>query len=208
MRLDAAAIGARNRAMRLQAMTLMSAILSTACGGSSEDVVQGAPLTAEEQVFFENGVDFVADPEALEGQWRQDWSTELDQRIRRSDVVAYVKVSTLRTDVDLDRRTTFRLFVDEERELLGEVPAELMLRSKEGDRGYGTLRNNEQRLLNGRFVLFLKWELPEGASELVPRWHLSPNVEAVAQRVEYLLERRREVQVRERGRVIVHEHED
>lgn len=186
----------------------LALLLLIACGGSSEDVIQGAPLTAEEEVYFENGVDFVADPEALEGQWRQDWSRELDQRIRRSDVVAYVKVATLRTDVDLDRRTTFRLFVEEERSLLGEVPADLMLRSKEGDRGYGTLSSNERRLLNGEFVMFLKWELPDGASELVPRWHLSPNVEQVAERVEYLLERRREVQVRERGRVIVHEHEE
>lgn len=207
MDFDPASIGARYPKMPRFSVLLAAAVLS-ACGGSSEEVVQGAPLTAEEAGYFENGVDFVADPEALEGQWREDWSRELDQRIRRSDVVAYVEIETLRTDVDLDRRTTYRLFVREEQALLGEVPADLMLRSKQGDRGYGTLGNNEHRLLNGHFVLFLKWELPEGASELVPRWHLSPNVDSVAQRVEYLLERRREVQVRERGRVIIHEHED
>lgn len=203
MDFDRAPIGARYPKMpRL----LVLAFVLSACGGSSEEVVQGAPLTSEEAVFFENGVDFVADPEALEGQWREDWSRELDQRVRRSDVMAYIEVTTLRTDVDLDRRTTYRLFVSAEQELLGEVPEDLMLRSKQGDGGYGTLGNNEHRLLNGKFVLFLKWELPEGASELVPRWHLSPNVDSVSQRVEYLLERRREVQVRERGRVIIHEH--
>ena len=208
-RFDRAPIGARRSLMTRIVVALVVLVpLVASCGGPSEEVVRGAPLTAEEEVFFENGVDFVADPEALEGQWRQDWSRELDQRVRRSDIVAYIEVTTLRTDVDLDRRTTYRLFVRQERALLGEVPDDLMLRSKTGDPGYGTLGANEQRLLNGHFVLFLKWELPEGESELVPRWHLSPNVDAVSQRVEYLLERRREVQVRERGRVIVHEHEE
>ncbi len=167
----------------------------------------GSPLTAAEEGYYDDGVDFVGDPEALEGQWRRDWSTELDERVQRSDIIAYVHVQTMRTDVDLDRRTTFRLILAEEQTLLGEFPDELTLRSNEGERGYGTLEDNEGRILNERFVLFLKWELPAGADALVARWHLSPHAEQVAQRVEYLIERRHDVQVRDRGRVIVHEHE-
>ncbi len=182
-------------------------VLLLACGGGPTSAVSGAPLTAEEELLFENGVDFVADPEALEGQWRRDWSSELDQRVRRGDLIAYVHVQTTRTDTDLDRRVTYRLFVDEGRTLVGQFPSgDLVLRAREGERGYGTVAGNERRLLNQDFVLFLKWELPEGATDLVPRWHLSPATEPVKLRVEYLVERRRDIQVRERGRIIVHEH--
>lgn len=183
-------------------------VLVAACGGGAQTpAVSGAPLTAEEERLFDNGVDFVADPEALEGQWRRDWSAELDQRVRRSDVIAYVHVQTVRTDTDLDRRVTYRLFVEERRTLVGRFPSgELVLRARAGDPGYGTVEGSEGRLLNQDFVLFLKWELPEGATELVPRWHLSPSTDPVKLRVEYLVERRRDVQVRERGTVIVHEH--
>ncbi len=182
-------------------------LLMVGCGGGQPGpTVTGAPLTAEEALLFDDGADFVADPEALEGQWRRDWSRELDQRVRRSDVIAYVTVQTVRTDTDLDRRQTYRLFVDERRTLLGTFPADLVLRTREGERGYGTVEGSEGRLLDQDFVLFLKWELPEGATEPVPRWHLSPGADDVKARVEYLIERRRDVQVRERGRIIVHEH--
>ncbi|HJL02539.1 MAG TPA: hypothetical protein RMH85_24860 [Polyangiaceae bacterium LLY-WYZ-15_(1-7)] len=176
-----------------------------ACGGSGEEVLLGSPLTAEERRYFEDGVDFVADPESLEGQWRRDWSQELDQRVRRADVIAYVTIQTVRTDQDLDRRTTMRLFPRAERNLVGELPEDVVLRSREGEMGFGTLEGNEPRLLNQEFVLFLKWDRPEGATEARPAWHLSPQVEQVTSRTEYLIERRREIQVRERGRVIVHE---
>ncbi|MEM9074647.1 MAG: hypothetical protein AAGE52_39495 [Myxococcota bacterium] len=192
--------------MLLRLPTALALLVVAACGGTEAPVVTGAPLTSAERALFEDGADFVADPEALQGQWRRDWSSELDQRVRRSDVIAYVKVQTLRTDTDLDRRTTFRLILDENRTIYGEYPTELVLRSKEGQPGYGTLEGNERQLLNRDFVLFLKWELADGAIERTPRWHLAPASDQVIQRVEYLVERRHDVQVRERGTVIVHEH--
>lgn len=163
------------------------------------------PFTDEDRLYFGEGIDLVNDPEALEGRWREDWARELDQRIRRTDVVAYVRIRTVRTDTDLDRRMTFRLYPEHERLLLGRLPDTLILSAKQGDAGFVAIRNNEQRLLNEPFVLFIKWEQPEGASEPTPRWHLSPASEPVTTRVEYLLERRRGVERTSRGRVIVHE---
>jgi len=191
-------------------MSLAPAFLALACGGASvPDRPQTAPpLTAEEEQLFEDGVDFVGDPETLEGRWRQDWSRELDQRVRRSDVVARVTVETLRTDTDLDRRVTYRLVVASEETYIGTFPRDLTLSSMEGDSGYGTLAGNDRRILDQDFVLFLKWAGAEG--EVVPRWHHSPASEQVVTRTEWLLDRRRADERPQQGttRTIVHEHDD
>lgn len=179
-------------------------MVSAACGGRQAPIT-GVPFTDEDRTYFAEGIDLVNDPEALEGRWREDWARELDQRIRRTDVVAYVRIRTVRTDTDLDRRMTFRLYPEAENVLLGRLPETLILSSAQGDAGFVAIRNNEQRLLRDRFVLFLKWEQPEGAPEPTPRWHLSPASEPVTARVEYLLERRRGVERTSRARVIVHE---
>ncbi len=178
-------------------------VVGSACGGPAP--ILGVPFSAEDLRFFDDGIDFVGDPESLEGRWREDWATELDQRIQRADAVVYVRVRTLRTDVDLDRRTTFRLFPIEERALLGSLPEDLVLSAREGDPGYAAVRQNEQRVLSSPLLLFLKWERPEGASAPVARWHLSPATEQVSARAEYLLERRRGVERERRSRVVVRE---
>lgn len=178
-------------------------LLSLACSGP--EPIPGAPFTPEDQRFFDDGVDLIGDPESLEGRWREDWATELDQRVRRADAVIYVRIRTLRTDLDLDRRTTYRLFPESERALLGSLPEDLVLAAREGDAGYAAIRQNEPRIVGGALVLFLKWERPEGAATATARWHLSPATEQVTSRVEYLLERRRGVERSERGRVIVRE---
>jgi hypothetical protein len=179
------------------------------CGGGAPAEVVGSPLTAEDIQYFEDGIDLVADPESLEGEWRRQWSTELDQRVQRADVVAYVRVRTVRTDTDLDRRTTYRIQVESERDLVGTLPADgVELRSREGEVGFGTIDGNEQRILDRPFVLFLKWDRPTGAATATPRFHLSPFVEQVTTRTEYLLERRRDVHTRPQGTVIVHTQTD
>ncbi|MCB9636108.1 MAG: hypothetical protein H6721_28695 [Sandaracinus sp.] len=176
---------------------------SFACGGP--EPVLGVPFTAEDARFFDEGVDLVGDPEALEGRWREEWATELDQRVRRADAVVYVRIRTVRTDTDLDRRTTFRLYPEAERAPLGEMPEDLVLSAREGDAGYAAIQQNEARVLGSTLILFLKWERPEGAATPTARWHLSPGTEQVTSRVEYLLERRRGVEREQRSRVIVRE---
>lgn len=181
-----------------------AALVSTfalACGGSGGETARprsADPLTEEERTVFEDGADFVADPTVLEGRWRENWSRDLDLRVSHADVVSLVTIHTLRTDVDLDRRTTFRLLFRTDRDILGGVDEDVTLRAFEGDPGYSSLAGNEQRVLNQPFVLFLKWGQAEGSEEVVPHWHLSPAADGVVERVEYLAERRRGIQ-RDRG---------
>ncbi len=171
-------------------------VFAAACATSSTASVPttGTPLTAEDRVLFDDGVDFVGDPAVLEGRWRDDWSRELDERVTHADIVSYVRVNALRTDMDLERRTTYRLLIDEVEGIIGELPEDLGLASLEGDGGYTTIDGNESRILDQELVLFLKWEQPEPGAEVRARWHLSPHTEEVTARVEYLAERRRGVE--------------
>lgn len=185
--------------------------LIAACATASPNSVPttGTPMSAEDRVLFDDGVDFVGDPGVLEGRWRDDWSSELDARVTGADVVAYVQVRALRTDLDLERRTTYRLLIDEVDTIVGELPEELALASVEGDGGYITIEGNEDRILEQELVLFLKWEQEAPGAQVRARWHLSPHTEAVTARVEYLAERRRGVsRPQPERRIHVHTQED
>ena len=187
----------------LSSVVLLSLLL--ACGGGAAESARprsADPLTEEQATVFEDGVDFVADPTVLEGAWRESWTRELDLRVSDANAVALVTVHTLRTDVDLDRRTTFRLLFNVERTLLGSVDPDLTLRVVEGDAGFASLTGNEQRILNQPFVLFLRWAQAPGSEEVVARWHLSPAADGVVDRVEYLAERRRGVQREHQQRTV------
>ena len=198
-----------NSWQRVVAYTGFAVTLLGACGGSSEGQrpAHVPALSAEDRALFEDGIDFVADPEVLEGRWRDDWSRELDQRVRRSDIVARVTINTVRTDTDLDRRVTLRLLPEADHTYVGTFPEDLALLSREGEPGFGTVEGNERRILNHPFILFLKWDQPDADQNVVPRWHLSPAEEPVVQRTEYLLERRRGHD-RDRGERRVHIHRE
>lgn len=190
-------------------LALALGCLSLGCGSSTAPTRTISPFTAEDARFFEDGVDFVADPEALEGRWREDWSEELDGRIGLADFVGLVTVTTMRTDTDLDRHTTYRLITTVERELLGDSDEEITLTIREGEAGFGTIAGNERRILNQPFIAFLKYyqrEGTEGEAGVDAHFHLSPATEGVVRRAEYLLERRRGVRRERQGRrtVIVH----
>src|SRR5690349_7765110 len=94
----------------IRPLLLAAATVLTACGGAQEPVaVVTSPFTSEHAAVFEDGLDLVRDPRVLEGQWLSSWEDEIDRRVTLSDVVALVTVRTLRTDVDLDQRRTYRL---------------------------------------------------------------------------------------------------
>lgn len=177
-----------------------------ACGGSQEVEVQLSPFTEEHAEVFEDGVDLVADPEGLEGRWREDWSRDLDRRVSWSDVIAVITVRTIRTDTDPNRRTTLRLVVEPSRELVGDIPDEVDLKVFHDAPGFSTVEGNSRQILDQEFIAFLKWYQADDGSVL-PHWHLSPASQPVLSRVEYLLERRREIP-RERDRrtrTVIHE---
>lgn len=185
---------------------LLPVLVALGCAPAlAPEPVATAPLSAEEALLYENGVDHVADPEALEGRWREDWSRELDDRVSGADVVAVVTVKTLRTDTDPGRHVTYRLVLETDRQIVGEIPDDLSLSVSEADGGFNSVDGNERRILDQSFVLFAKYELAAGNSKVTIRWHLAPATDAVVARVDYLAERRRGVE-RERPthRVVVH----
>lgn len=188
---------------------LLLALAACATGSTGAAPRTGVPFSAEDRVLFDDGVDFVGDPSVLEGRWREDWSNELDARVTDADIISYVRVRALRTDVDLERRMTYRLLVDEEKAIVGELPEDLALASLEGDGGFATIDGNESRILDQQLVLFLKWEQASPEAPVRARWHLAPFTEEVTARVEYLAERRRGVEREQpERRIHVHTQED
>lgn len=189
--------------MRASAMGLLFAV---ACGGSAVTAPTVAtPLPTELEAIYENGADFVDDPEILEGRWRDDWSEELDTRVRTADIIAIVDVPTVRTDIDPEGRMTFRLNSVVDTSILGDGAGEIALESHQGELGFSGVRSNERRIQRQPMVLFLRWAADEDGQN-VARWHLSPATEGVVSRVRYLAERRRGVEREgQPARVIVHE---
>lgn len=186
----------------LRAAALFAAIAG--CGGGPAPIVVTSPFTDEHETAFENGIDYIEDPTILEGSWLSSWEDDIDRRVQLSDAVALVTVTTLRQDVDLDRHETYRLITRVDRERHGELPDEVTFVVRHDQAGFGTVHGNDARILNQRFVAFVKWAEEEG--QIVPRWHLSPATERVVRRVNTLVERihtphedRRRVIVRESG---------
>jgi hypothetical protein len=176
----------------VRAIAIFVALPFFGCGGPAETVaVVTGPFTPDHELVFEDGIDLVRDPRVLEGSWLEDWENELDRRVGLSDIVALVTIRTLRTYVDLDRNRTYGLVGEVDRVLFGEnVGQELALVVREGHGGFGTIENNERRILDEQYIAFVKWaEEPDGSVRA--RWHLSPATDQVAVRVRSLLSRRR-----------------
>ncbi len=188
----------------LALLSMTSTFAVAGCGGSAAAVRVTSPFTAEHATAFENGIDYIDDPSILEGQWLRSWEEEIDRRVSLSDAIALITVTTLRQDVDLDRRSTYRLIAHVDRQRHGEVPDDLALVVRQGDAGFPSVDGDESRILNQRFVLFVKWADQDG--RVVARWHLSPAAERIVRRVNTLIERRHTPE-EERRRVIVREHE-
>lgn len=195
--------------MRNASLSLLAPVLViAACGGPQETVaVVSSPFTSEHEAIFEDGIDLVRDPRVLEGQWLSSWEDELARRVGFADVVALVTIQTLRTDLDLERRRTYRLITHVDRVYLGErVGEEIVLTVREGEGGFGTVETNEGQLLDRQYIVFLKWA--EDAEGVVrARWHLSPATDQVATRVRSALQQRDDYATEDDGthrRVIIH----
>jgi hypothetical protein len=187
-------------------IALASALALSACGGSK----QGKPtVTSEfgvrEAQLFEDGVDLIEDPSGLEGQWRDDWENDLNERISKSDLIASGTVTTLRTDVDLEKRTSYRVVFAVEHVFKGEKTApELTLVSIAGAGGYASIERDREHMLNQKLVAFVKYaEAPQGSgAEVISHFHLSPPSDVVLARI-------REFDARKHpNRVIVVEHKN
>jgi hypothetical protein len=181
------------RAVKPKLVALALGLAVVSCGSSAPVIRPSSEFTEEHARVFEDGVDFIALPDTLEGRWEEEWAAEFQQRVGQADFIALVKITTVRTDTDLERRRTYRLVADIDSVLLGESPGEeVSLVTAEGQPGFNSIDENERRLLNAEFVAYVKWyETPEG--EVLAHWHLSPNSEGVRRRTQFLIARRRDV---------------
>lgn len=184
------------------AILACASIAGCGAGSAQSGPEPTTPFTDAHAAVFEDGLDMVTDPSVLEGSWLDSWSQDVDARVTMADVVALVTIRTLRTDLDLERTETYRLVAHVDEVYLGEdVGEELVLSVREGEGGFGTVRNNERRILDSQFLVFVKWAREEG--RVRARWHLSPAAEPVARYVHRLLYRRRRVRPGNQGRRVI-----
>ncbi|MET0339695.1 MAG: hypothetical protein ABW252_01775 [Polyangiales bacterium] len=139
------------------------------------------PLSAEQARAFDNGVDYIASLEGIEGRWRDDWERDLTLRVATSNRVALVTVRTLRTDTDPQQRVTYRLVATVDKDLVGEGAKELALTVPADVPGFGTIEDNLTRIPDKQYVVYLR------AAPDVDRFHLSAASEPV------VLETRRKI---------------
>jgi hypothetical protein len=172
--------------------------MATACGGASRPVV--APLTESQQRAFDNGVDFVASLEGLEGRWRDDWDRDLSERVGAADVIALVTVQTLRTDTDPQQRVTYRLLAHVDRAMVGAPRGdELALAASPDEPGFSTIHDNPARVTDKQFIVYVR-PGPNG-----DRWHLSHATDSVLTETERkITELQRAPKKTDGERVIVH----
>jgi len=132
--------------------------------------------------LFDNAVDLVEAPVIVEGEW----TGAFERRVGRADLIAVVRVDSLSSDF-VSRRSSYRLAVKVKNRFKGGSLKELLLRVGDDEPGYETVRVNEDRLLEGGFVVFLKWAANPESFEPIARWHLSPDSDAVREKIDYFL---------------------
>ncbi len=173
----------RHVRIRLSTLVLATALGSGAslhgCASSQSHGQTAAALSAEDARLFECGVDFIARPDGLAGRWREDWSNDLDERVKKADAIANVTVRTLRTDTAPDRRVTHRLLVHVDRVIHGTLSEpELELTVRDGSQGFASVDQASARLTSQPFVAYVKRGRTE-AGEPTLFFHLSPASEEV-----------------------------
>ena len=179
------------------------ALCLVACGGASSAGHIRSEFTAQDATLFDDVVDLIEDPAALEAAWGDVDGSVIRNRVGRADLVAIVNVTALRNDVDLDRKETYRIHVESEKDLLGKSPKDISLRVRQGEPGFRSVEVAADALMRRPFVLYAKWYLDEQTMQPRPHWHLSPASEAVVDRTRNDLRAARRVSGTET--VVVHD---
>jgi hypothetical protein len=185
------------------ALAIAAPLSASGCGSTSSELV-ARPITAAQAAVYDNGIDYVDNPALLEGSWLETWEQEIDQRVSQADAVSYVTISTIRTDADLERRETFRLTAHSDSIRYGQIDEDMVIVSARSDAGFDTVRGNDTRILNNRFVLFLRWVQEDVNSPRVARWHMSPASDLIVRRVNSLVDARHGDNT-DRRRIIIRE---
>jgi hypothetical protein len=170
-------------------LVLTLAFALPACGSAPTAIRVTSPMTATELRVFDHGVDFVDDPEILSGQWRRNWSDELQVRVGSADIILLTRINSAQATRIPDVGPSYRLDIAPSGALLG-TSTDIDLVSAEGDPGFSSIDRNQPRLLAGDFVLFVKWYQSDDGT-VGAHWHLSPATESVTSRVRFLVDSRR-----------------
>lgn len=151
----------------------VAAIVLALLGCGSAPVAHvSSPFTTSDATVFDQGVDFVDDPDILEGHWSEDWTRDLHHRMGSADLVETVHIVSLRVNTQPDQEPTYAIDIAPDAALYGDA-LDLDLRATTGDAGYSSIDSNQRRLLSGSFLLFVKWT--QGADgSLVAKWHICP----------------------------------
>ena len=176
--------------MRVLTSMLFGLGLVSGCattGAAGAGVRPTSAFTAADAHLFEDGVDLVGNPEDLSGRWAEDWSNEMRDRVARSDFVARVTVTTLRSDIDPQQRATHWLVANVGEVLKGKLPTkELAFASSDQSAGYGAIDRERDNVLHRPMLVLGKWaELDNG--EVRPHWHMALASEQVVAVVRQLL---------------------
>ena len=165
----------------MRALIVAIACWGVGCAGTSSNISTTDFQTSDDSLF-DNAVDLVEAPVIVEGEW----SGAFERRVGRADLIAVTHVESLSSDL-VKRRSAYRLTVRVRDRLKGSAAKELVLRVQDDEPGYHTVRVNEDRLLHDPFVAFIKWEADPESSELIAHWHLSPDSDAVRDKVDFFL---------------------
>jgi len=154
-------------------------LLLHACGGSQASV-KPLEFTPRHAVLFDDGVDLIEDPDALQGRWKSDWDQELDERMAHADFVSSGMVKTIRVEVDPEGRATYHLMFEVSRDLKGDAPRDqISLASREGAAGYSSLEQHRDRILNRGLVAFVR-KAKDASGAIVAHFHLMPPSAAIS----------------------------
>ena len=165
-------------------LTAALACLGIACAGAAANTVV-TDYRVSDAELFDNSVDLIAAPVIVEGEW----SGVFERRVHRADLIAEVRTQSLSSEL-IKRRSAYRLDVKVKDRLKGSSARELALRVSDEERGYRTVQVNEDRLLEESFIAFIKWESDPTSPDLIAHWHLSPDSDAVREKVKYWLRHR------------------
>ena len=165
----------------MRALVLAIACWGVGCAGGSSNA-PASEFQSSDVSLFDNSVDLVEAPVIVEGEW----SGAFERRVGRADLIAVVAVESLSSDL-VKRRSAYRLTVRVEERLKGSSSGGIVLRVRDDEPGYHSVRVNEDWLLHHPSVAFIKWETDPGSPELLAHWHLSPDSDAVRDKIEFLL---------------------
>jgi hypothetical protein len=166
----------------MRALIAAIACWGIGCAGAASNV-PATDFRASDAALFDNSVDLVAKPAIVEGE-----HGAFDRRVARADLIASIRMQSLHSEL-IKRRSAYRLTARVKDRLKGTSSKELELRVSDDEPGHRTVELNEDRLLHEPFIAFIKWEADPQSPELIAHWHLSPDSEAVRDKIDYVLSR-------------------